>query len=249
MDEHGGTAEPARFAAEIAPLLDRHRMTIVRHVGSKTDELSQRTGIPAPALQVLGMLRHTMPDRVVAVDDVLSGFLYLPADQIRSALDQLGTSGALESGRGNAVALTDLGRSVVIGAFEVTQEFLGELWAGHEELVASLLPLADRACAAVATTGGAAVRVVSPVYDPPNASPALRFAERLTPLRFHRFDAHADAWRSAGLTVDEVQALDPGPQLDRIEAETNRWAAAPYCALEPAERLDLLRGLEALPCD
>ena len=247
MDQHGGAADPARFAAEIAPCLDRTRLAVVAFLRTKADEVAQQYGITAPALQVLGMLRNTLPDRVVAVDDVLGLFLYSPSEEIRSALGLLVTSGVLESGRGHAVVVTDKGREIVHVLFGLTLEFIDPLWAGHDELVTTLLPLADRACATVTTTGGAAVRVVAPPYDPPNASPALKLAERLTPLRFHRFDAHAEAWRNEGLTVEEVQALDPGPLLDKIEAETNRWAAAPYCALEPAERLELLRGLEALP--
>jgi antitoxin (DNA-binding transcriptional repressor) of toxin-antitoxin stability system len=193
------------------------------------------------------MLRNSVGGRIVAVDDVLGLFLYSDGELIRSTLDELVTAGVLESARGHAVAVTDKGREIVHLVFGMTQEFLDQLWTGHTELVARLLPLADRACAAVSATGGAAVRVVTPVYNPPDASPALKLAERLTPLRFHRFDAHAEAWRAEGLTVEEIQALDPGPLLDKIEAETNRWAAAPYCVLEPDERAELLHGLSALP--
>ena len=47
--------------------------------------------------------------------------------------------------------------------------------------------------------------------------------------------------------MEKVQSLGAGPQRDRIEDETNRLAAAPYAALDPAERVDLLGGLGALP--
>jgi hypothetical protein len=72
-------------------------------------------------------------------------------------------------------------------------------------------------------------------------------AERLTALRFHRFDAHVAAWKAAGLTGEEVASLPPGSQREAIEAETNRRAAAPYEALEPGERVDFLGALAALP--
>jgi hypothetical protein len=71
--------------------------------------------------------------------------------------------------------------------------------------------------------------------------------EALTPLRFHRSDAHAAAWRAEGLTADEIRDLGPGPQRERIEAETNRRAAAPYAVLSAEERFILLSGLGALP--
>jgi len=247
MAEHGGTPEPAQIAAEIAPLSDRTRLAVVAVLRSKAEEVAARYAITPPALQTLGMLRNTLPDRMVSIDDVLELFVYSPPEPIRSSIEQLVAADVLAPAGENSVVITAKGRDVVHTMFELTQEFADGLWAAHAELVERLLPLADRACTAVTKSGGAACRVVAPVYDPPGASSALKLAERLTPLRFHRFDAHVEAWRSEGLTVEEVQALDSGPQHDRIEAATNRWAAAPYCALEPHERLELLRGLESLP--
>ena len=95
------------------------------------------------------------------------------------------------------------------------------------------MPLARQACSASSSSS--------------ESQAAMRLAEHLTSLRFHRYDAHVGAWRAEGLTVDEVQALAPGPVRDRIEAETNRRAAPPYAALDPAGRLELLAGLGALP--
>lgn len=243
----GGSAELTQFAADIAPCLDRARLAIVAFLRSKADGLSQRYGIAPPALQTLGMLRNTLPDRAVAIDDVLDLFVYAPPEQIRDSLEQLGTARALEPSGDGRVVVTATGRDILTTMYELSQQFVDARWADHAELVAQLLPIADRACAAATTSGGAGVRVVAPVYDPPGASAPILLAERLTPLRFHRFDAHVDAWRSAGLTVEEIQGLEPGPLLDQIETETNRWAAAPYCGLSPDEREQLLRGLELLP--
>ncbi|MDP1820138.1 MAG: hypothetical protein Q8K58_09650 [Acidimicrobiales bacterium] len=75
----------------------------------------------------------------------------------------------------------------------------------------------------------------------------MLLAERLTPLRFHRFDAHVAAGRSVGLTAETVQDLPPGDQRDVIEAETNARAGAPYEVLTPSERFELCAGLGALP--
>jgi hypothetical protein len=247
MDSHGGTAEPARYAAEIAPQLDRARLAIVAFLRGALPDVADRYGLTPDALQPLGMLRNTLPDRAVAIDDVLELFIYSAPEPIRASIETLIAADILSPAGDDRIAVTAKGREIVHVVFSQTQQFIDELWAGHADLVARLLPLADRACAAVTATGGAAVRVVAPCYDVPNASPALKLSERLTPLRFHRFDAHVDAWRSEGLTVEEVQALEPGPLLDKIELATNRWAYAPYCGLQDAERLELLRGLEQLP--
>jgi hypothetical protein len=247
VEGHGGTSDLTQYAAEIAPLLDRARLAVVAFLRTKADEVAQHYAITAPALQTLGMLRNTLPDRDAAIDDVLELFIYSKPDQIRSNIEELITGDVLVSIGDDRVLVTHRGREIVHTMFGLTQQFIDGLWEAHADLVARLLPIADRACAAVTTTGGAAVRVVAPVYDSPGASPALMLAERQTPLRFHRFDAHVEAWRSEGLTVQEIQALDSGPQHERIELATNRWAAAPYCGLDPAERLELLRGLESLP--
>jgi hypothetical protein len=240
-------SSPARVAAEIAPVIDRLRLAVAGAVRERAPELAQRIGIPIVAGPILGMLRNTMPNRVVEIDDVVEVFVYMPAEQIRSGVDQLIAADALAAVDGKGVALTDRGRGAVLEMFGSMQVFVDQLWEGCDEAVAATFPLAEVVCGAVAATGGASVRVVAPPYDPPGASPALRLIERLTPLRFHRFDAHARAWREEGLTAAEIQQLDAGEQRDRIERRTNELAAAPYAALNPAERLALIHGLASLP--
>ena len=139
------------------------------------------------------------------------------------------------------------GRECVVELYRVMAAIVDELWAGHEALVTSLAGLADRAVRAAEATGGPAFGVMAPPYEPEGATTAALLAERLTPLRFHRFDAHVAAWQAAGLTADEMRALAPGSRRDEIEEETNRRAAAPYAALDAAERLQLVAGLGALP--
>jgi hypothetical protein len=246
VGDTGDRSSPARVAAEIAPIIDGLRLAAAGAVRRIGPELAERNGIPVGAAAVVGMLRNTMPSRVVDVDDVLGVFLYTPGEQVRSSLDQLVAADALERVDGRGIALTDRGRAVVLEMFACMQGFVDRLWEGHEEVVAATLPLAEVACGAVTATGGASVRVVAPPYDPPGASMALRLIERLTPLRFHRFDAHAQAWRAEGLTAAEAQQLDAGEQRDRIERRTNALAAAPYAVLDPAQRLALVRGLATL---
>jgi len=107
--------------------------------------------------------------------------------------------------------------------------------------------LAARAVRAAAVDGGDTFSLLAPSQEPADASEAALLSERLTGLRFHRFDAHVAAWRAAGLTADQIKALRNGPARAAIEAETNRRASTPYATLDPAERLELLAGLGALP--
>ncbi|HWC36073.1 MAG TPA: hypothetical protein VG650_14785 [Mycobacteriales bacterium] len=241
----GDPLDASSVAAAIAPVIDRLRMAVVRAIRPAQAEIAERTGVPEAVLGPIGNLRNLMPDRSAAVDDVLALFVYQPAERIRAALDGLRAAGMLEGG--DDVRLGGPGQLVVSELFARTQTFLDEAWWEHADLIASLLPIAQRACAAVAETGGAATRVVAPPYEPPGASPALLLAETLSPLRFHRHDAHTWAWQAEGLTAEQIQQLEPGPQRQRIEAETNRRAAAPYAVLTGAERFRLCTGLGALP--
>ena len=237
------------MAAAVAPHIDRLRMAIVRSMGARADDLSERTGVSASSLPVLSMLRNTMPDRAVATDDIFEVFLYTPPDLVRASLEHLIGAAAIEPVSGSRVRLAEAGRSVITWMHGQVQDLLDRLWAGHDDLVARTLPLVELAYEAAIADGGATLRVVSPVADPVDASAALRLAERLTPLRFHRFQAHATAWRTEGLTAEQAQALELGPLRDQIEAETNRLAARPYSALDPRQRRELREALAALPAD
>ncbi|MGN6474255.1 MAG: hypothetical protein ACTHK4_11495 [Mycobacteriales bacterium] len=243
----GESLEPVRVAAAIAPIIDRLRMAVVRAIRPMETELAERLGLPEGVLGPLGMLRNTMPDRVVSLDDLLEVFVYQPSDTVLSAVGRLTTANLLESVGDGEIRLTKASHPLVHEVMGRMQSFLDELWSDRGPLVDALLPLAQRACAAVGDTGGRATQVMAPPYDPPNASPALLLAEALTPLRFHRHDAHAQAWRSEGLTAEQIQQLAPGPQRQLIEDETNRLAATPYAVLTADERFTLVTGLGALP--
>lgn len=243
----GESLEPVRVAAAIAPIIDRLRMSVVRAVQPMEAEVAERLGLPEGVLGPLGMLRNTMPDQVIALDDLLEVFVYQPPETVLRTVDRLTTANLLESVGDGEIRLTKASHPLVHEVLGRMQSFLDELWSDRGPLVEGLLPLARRACAAVGDSGGEATRVMAPPYDPPSASPALLLAEALTPLRFHRHDAHAQAWRAEGLTVEGIQQLAPGPQRQRIEDETNRLAAAPYAVLSADERFTLVTGLGALP--
>src|SRR5690606_40241417 len=90
--------------------------------------------------------------------------------------------------------------------------------------------LAGRALGKARAEPGDALAAMAPPYEPEGSPAGLLLFNRLAALRYARADAHAAAWREAGLTAAEVVALEPGPLRTRVEAGTNRRAAVPYRA-------------------
>ena len=234
-----------RVAALVAPVIDRLRNAVVRAIRAHGSELAVEFGVGEPAGTPMGMLRNALPCRTVTRAELYTVLRYVPRAQVDAGVAEAVGAGLLEEGpdlRATARGLDCLGRLYALGCSAVT-----DLWSGHEARVDVLLGLTARALDAAARTGGPAFAVMFPPYEPADPTPAMRLAEQLTPLRYHRFDAHVAAWEAEGLTVEEVQSLCAGPVRDRIEDETNRLAAAPYAALDPGERAELLGGLGALP--
>jgi len=184
------TVELERYAAAIAPAIDRVRLGIARRIPEAAGSLMERVGIGQPAAYVLGMLRNTMPDRAVPREAVHAVHLYTPIDEVEASLDRLKRAGLIEPVE-ESVRLTGLGKEVVEEVFRISASIVEGLWEGHEDVVEELDPLTARLAAAAQESGGPASSVMAPAYEPAGASRSLVVAERLTPLRFHRFDAHA----------------------------------------------------------
>jgi hypothetical protein len=238
---------PERTAALVAPVIDRLRQAFAAAAREASTDLGSSVGLSEPGLLILAMLRNTMPDRQVTREQVRAVLRYMPVSHVDAGLAGAFGAAMFEGSTEETFSLSDRGRDVVERLYRLTSDVVCRLWAGHDERVARLIPIARHALDAATATGGPAFAVMSPPYEPANARPAMVLAELLTPLRFHRFDAHVAAWQAAGLTVADVVALPAGPERDRIEEETNRLAAVPYAALRPDERLEFLGGLGALP--
>jgi hypothetical protein len=191
-------------------------------------------------------LRNLAPRRRArrnALDEVL---IYQPASETTAALEALAEAGVIELTPSD-VGLTPRGIAFMERLYGLTSDMVARLWSEEARDFEELLGITRKAMAAASHSGGAAYSVLAPMAEPPGAPIATLFAESLTPLRFHRFDAHIAAWRAAGLTVEQVQALGDGPAKDAIEADTNVRAALPYAALSEDERETLLVALRALP--
>ena len=182
---------------------------------------------------VIGNLRNLAPGQAVARSAVEAVYIYAGTSAIEHGIDGLIQVGLVKEDAEGRVCLTERGQSLVGEIHSVGATAANGLWAGHEERVTALAGLAARAVHAAAVDGGDTFTLLAPSQEPADASDAALLSERLTGLRFHRFDAHVAAWRAAGLTVDQIKALRSGPARAAIEADTNRRAATPYAALDP----------------
>ena len=237
---------PERVAALVAPVIDRIRNAIAGLLRDGLVGLAQELGVDAGGARTMAMLRN-LSDRSVSRAGVQAVLRYVPPAEVDAGIATATAAGLLEELPDATLRVTARGADVVCRLYEAGSDVVTGLWSGHVERIDALLGLTQRALDAAYLTGGPAVAVMAPPREPAGAPAAMVLAERLTPLRFHRFDAHVAAWQAAGLSVEEVQALGPGPVRDGIERETNRLAAPPYAALDPSERLELLGGLGALP--
>jgi hypothetical protein len=174
-------------------------------------------------------------------------YRYRDADQVCRNLDTLASAGIIEQAEDGAIRATEAGRALLAVMYGSSAEAATGLWSGHRETVADLNELAGRLGVAAADSGGDAYAAVAPPYEPPGAGPELLLHHRLAVLRYHRADAHVEAWQAAGQTVDTIRALPDGPERERIEADTNRRAGQPYEALSAPERPRLVSALTALP--
>ncbi|MFI1989564.1 hypothetical protein [Actinoplanes sp. NPDC020271] len=193
-----------------------------------------------------GLLARPMPaDSFAAATAYGSGDMTAELEQGIASVDADGTW-----------RLTDRGRAVAGAVQQAIGEGAAEHWSPGPPLDAVLpgpaaLPrLADlvgRLLEAGLATGGPAFRAMAPVYEPADASPAVRLTTRLGALRHHRGDAHRAAWQAAGLTASQIMALPAGPERQAIDAATDRRDEPIYQVLDDQERVELLAGLGALP--
>ncbi|HVT75559.1 MAG TPA: hypothetical protein VHD87_00905 [Acidimicrobiales bacterium] len=235
----------AEYAAAIAPEIDRVRLAMVARLRPHMAEFAS-DGITPDNGSVFSMLRNLAPDRRARVDAVADVFVYQPRDVTDAALADLAARGLVDL-TADDVGLTTAGVGVVDRLQAHAGHAVADLWPDAEHDFARLRALADAVIAAAAADNGPAFGVVSPLYVPATMATATVFVEALTPLRFHRFDAHVAAWRAAGLSASEVQALaGDDPLRVAIETDTNARAVRPYTALNAAEQDELLEGLRRL---
>ena len=234
-------------ASLVAPVVDRLRLSIHRATQGCVADVTREHGLDQSMSAVIGNLRNVAPGSPIARASILSVYVYQDTSVIDRKIDGLVEAGLLTDLGDGQVRLTEVGLGLIAHIHTCTENAVRVLWSGHEDRVTALADVVDRAARSAMTDGGPACMVMAPVGEPAGATVPALLAERLTALRFHRFDAHVAAWTTAGMTADQIKNLPPGPTRNAIELDTNRRAATPYVVLDPAERLILLAGLGALP--
>jgi hypothetical protein len=229
------SAPLADFAAEIGPQLDRLRLGVMRaavEAAMKSGMLAG-SGLDPDMLAVFAMLRNAYPDRSVPVRNFRAPYIYQDSAKFEAALSRMVETGLVDIARTESVTLSEPGRILTAQIRAVTAQAADDLWGSD---LLPVLPLADRcllAAAATATADGA-FHLVAPPHDEPDDSDATRLAERLTGLRWHRFDAHVAAWTSAGLSAHSVtdlakQASESKRGKQHQSIEPRRWTSAAVC--------------------
>lgn len=237
-----GDLGAVRVAELVAPIVDRVTIAVHRASREQGRELLTRFGLPGAGL-LIG-LRLALPTRPVPHARAVAR--YLPEADFRAELSGQAERGMLVLSDG-ALDVTDRGRELYREMFALHDRIASALWQGRAGALPRLADLTGRMVAAGLAEPGPAFAATAPAYEPADATRALVLFNRLTSLRQHRADAHAAAWSEAGLSVEQIQALDAGPLREQIEARTNELAAPPYTALADSERLEFLAGLGALP--
>ena len=249
----------SEYAAAIGPVIAAVHVNV--HASARKEAAGLLPGFVTD-------LRFTLPLRPLTRRSLATIYRYGDAAEldaeIRDQLDQ----GTLEEDGDGALRPTAKALAFIDGLYAVHAATTERIWAGRD-----LQTLADLAGRVVDAAGGVfgagfggepgresggdhggdpsveaggAFAAMAPPYEPVGTPAGVLLFNRLAALRYHRADAHAAAWRAAGLTAGEIVVLGPGPLRDRIERETNRRAAEPYGAITEEERALFHDGLLAL---
>jgi hypothetical protein len=242
---------PTAYAPLIARVVDRvfpEFMVAVRSSGGR--DLVLRHGGPA-AVGYLIEFRTKLsgPGASVSADQFAAVCRYRDLDAAREALLRHAEHGTVAIGDDGTFRATERGHEFLDALYALHGDIARKMWSAFP--VGRLNDLVERALDSVSP--GLALAAMTPCHYPAGTYAGAVLANNLGTIRYHRADAHAAAWRDAGLTADQITAMpldaaDPGGGRTRIEEETNRGAAAAWTALTEAERLELLAGLGALPC-
>ena len=234
---------PERYTPLVAPVIERLTFAVLQHAIAHAAQMPQT--VSPKALRMLGQLRTALMARPVSADGLAAVYRYRDAAEIEQDLQGLIAAGLVDRSSDGAVTATEGGRVVLGAMYDGLAAAASRLWATQAARLTRLSEMAGRVVDAAVSSGGDAYATVAPPFEPPDADTALLVHTRVSVLRYHRADAHAAAWRSAGLTSATVAQLPPGSGRDAIEADTNHGAGVPYLSLTPDERLIFLGDLAA----
>jgi hypothetical protein len=172
--------------------------------------------------------------------------------EIEASVQRAIDRGAIDRDRDGAIRATSAGHAFLDDLYAIQAEALRPLWAGASEVVDRLAAVAGDLVAVASRDPVLAVgafTAMTPNYEPGGTPPPVILLNRLSALRYHRSDAHALAWRSAGLTAPQMVAIQAsdGPRRDAIEERTNEIAAPPFRFIDTDRRHAFLDDLRSVP--
>jgi hypothetical protein len=221
-----------QYAALIRPVIDRVYVGMRAAVRDRTQQVVEQTGL-RPGFSIsfyFGLLARPMSAAGFAAATTYSGSdMTDELEQGIAVVDGFGTWELTATGRALALALQ---RAIADGA----EEFWNNKHIATMPGLAVLPRLAEllgTLLQAGAATGGPAFTAMSPVYEPSDASPALRVTSRMGALRHHRADAHRAAWAAAGLTLPELLALRARPTVRNGRPSKKRRTGATHRSTSP----------------
>ncbi|MFG1838204.1 hypothetical protein ACGFH8_07185 [Micromonospora sp. NPDC049175] len=247
---------PHRVAGLLAPAVDRvFRAGMLAGRDGGGAELSQRYGGPtANGFLVDLRTRLAAPGGTVDAPGFAAITRYGDPLVVRRTVDKQVAHGMLHRRPDGALSATERGAAFLAELYQVHAEVTEELWAGHDERVSRLVAMLGRLLSYALVLadeegdrGGSAFAAMAPPHEPDGTPSGVLLLNRLGTLRYHRADAHAEAWAAAGHTASSIATLPAGPERLAIELETDRRAAGPYSVLGADERLTMLADLAALP--
>ncbi|MGC5285597.1 hypothetical protein [Micromonospora sp. DT231] len=247
---------PHRVAGLLAPAVDRvFRAGMLAGRDGGGAELSQRYGGPtANGFLVDLRTRLAAPGGTVDAPGFAAITRYGDPLVVRRTVDKQVAHGMLHRRPDGALSATERGAAFLAELYQVHAEVTEELWAGHDERVSRLVAVLGRLLSYALVLadeegdrGGSAFAAMAPPHEPDGTPSGVLLLNRLGTLRYHRADAHAEAWAAAGHTASSIATLPAGPERLAIELETDRRAAGPYSVLGADERLTMLADLAALP--
>jgi hypothetical protein len=234
------------FATTIAPVIDGVNSRLHQLAAPYAEEMLGEPSERPPHISPLINLRFTLLRGPLPIRGFLLSARYSPAARVHSSITELVDAGWLVE-HDRIVSITDRTEVLLNLLYDAHAKAIGIHWATTGVDLRAMAALTHRLLEAAAHSAGPAFSLLSPPFERAGDPDGLLLFNRLAALRYHRSDAHAAAWAAEGLTADQMLALEPSGLRDRIEAETNRFAAAPFEVLSHAERTTVLTGLRLLP--
>lgn len=238
--------DAAAFSALVAPVVDR--IAIAVHNAVDKNDITALRGENRFHPGALALFAGLMVSGPVSAEEFSELTRYQHFAPTTVLLDGLAQRGAIVLDDDYGFTATPEAVAVSKGIVALQAKAVTALFAPLAPTLPGLWSLLERAqSAAVADPNSLLSRLFNRSWLPSDASDGAKIWNSCVLLRMHRSDAHAMAWKEAGLTAPEIRELGPSPERTAIEVRTNELAAAPWVGLSATERLMLLAGMGALP--